>query len=317
MEINNRDTSRVTRHTSPGDDPSRVTRHTSRSRHASRVTRHAKITEGPLSSRALFELSLLSTTIFVFAALLLQFLLTLCSSLFLKIYAVTFQYSLFAINYQSESSSKWPDDQIYFIFATGPVLLSATGFLLLFLLKKMANARWKIRLVLTWLAFLMVNALPCGILAGVFFYDGFGVAFHWLIGSIVARGLIALSVFSFLVAFSNYWQRLFFKTSYTSAFLDSGINQKKFINNVFLKPWIYGFLILLFFNWPFSNLFWRAFLLSLGFMSISLIDKRAKMSQVVHIRKSRKKIFTSPYQPFYFALALALVWVADNIIINF
>jgi hypothetical protein len=55
--------------------------------------------DGPLSSRALGELSLYSTFIFVFAALLMQFLLTQYTALLLNAYSVSFQHSLFAINF--------------------------------------------------------------------------------------------------------------------------------------------------------------------------------------------------------------------------
>ena len=138
--------------------------------------------KGPLSSRGLLELSLFSTFIFVFTALLLQFLLTLLTALFLKSFSITFLYSLFAINYLTESSSNWPDEQVLLIFGTGPVIITTVGFLLLLMLRRLTSVGWKTKLFLTWMSFLMVNALPCGMIAGVFFYEGFGVAFHWLAG---------------------------------------------------------------------------------------------------------------------------------------
>jgi hypothetical protein len=226
-------------------------------------------------------------------------------------------YSQIPLNDLSENSLKWSEDQIYFIFGSGPLILSALGFFLLFVMKKFLNVRWKTKLTLTWMAFLMVNALPCSILAGVFFYDGFGVAFQWMFGSYIGRGLVALMVLALLIVFSRFWQRMFLKASYTSAFLGTGRHQKIFIKNVFLKPWIYGFFILLIFNWPFSNFFWRAFLLSLGYMAIALIDPDSRMLHQPHIRKSDKKIFTTRYQPVFFAAGLALIWIADNFIINF
>jgi hypothetical protein len=299
-------------------------------RPVSPVTRHGIIDKGPLSSRTLLDLSLFSTCMFVFAALFLQFLLTLHTAFLLKLYSISFQYSLFAINYMSESSynpfavnslsegsSKWTEDQIYLVFGSGPLILSAAGFLLLFFLKRSLNAGWKTKLALTWMAFLMVNALPGGIIAGVFFYEGFGVFFQWFISSTIARAVIAVMVLLFLVIFSRFWQWMFLKSSYTAAFLDNGDHQRIFLKNVFLKPWIYGFCMLLLFNWPFSNLFWRAFLVSLGYLALSLFDQNTPMHLNPMIRKSDKKIFTTRFQPVYFALVLAFIWVADYAIINF
>ncbi|MCX6303793.1 MAG: hypothetical protein NT040_02390 [Bacteroidetes bacterium] len=287
-----------------------------------------KSTEGHFSSRSLLELSLLSTFLFVFAALLLQFLLTLQTAFFLKMYDITFRYSLFAINYLSESSSnpvdflsesslKWSEDQLYFITGMGPVILTVVGFLLLFFMKKVRRISWKTRLALTWMAFLLVNALPCGLLAGVFFYDGFGVAFHWLVSSFVARMILAVAVLLLLIFFSRFWQRQFLKASCSGDFVDSGRHQRTYIKNVFFKPWIYGFFILLLFNWPFDNLFWRAFLLSFGYMAITLFDHSSPMHRKPHIRRSDNKIFANRLQPLWFALALALVWVADYLVVNY
>ena len=290
-------------------------------RHRTRSLKHRprnfKPGKGPLSSRGLLELSLFSTFIFVFTALLLQFLLTLLTALFLKSFSITFLYSLFAINYLTESSSNWPDEQVLLIFGTGPVIITTVGFLLLLMLRRLTSVGWKTKLFLTWMSFLMVNALPCGLIAGVFFYEGFGVAFHWLAGNDMVRGLIALLVLMGLIVFSRFWQRMFLKTAYTSVFLDSLEHQKTFIKNIFFKPWMFGLVILLLYNWPFSNFFWRAFLLSFGYMALALFDNNTRMHRKPHIRKSDKKIFTTRYQPLWFALLLALIWVADYIIINF
>ena len=80
---------------------------------------------------------------------------------------------------------------------------------------------------------------------------------------------------------------------------------------------MFGLVILLPYNWPFSNFFWRAFLLSFGYMALALFDNNTRVHRKPHIRKSDKKIFTTRYQPLWFALLLALIWVADYIIINF
>ena len=274
-----------------------------------------KPVEGPLSSRGLIELSLFSTFNFVFAALLIQFLLTLETAILLKIFSINFQYRLFTIIFAWQSGFKWTENQIYLVYGSGPLILSAIGFSLLLSLKKLRMVNWKIRLFVTWIAFMLVNSLPCSIIAGVLFFEGFGIAFHWFIDSYILRGIIAIIVLIIMVFFSRFWKRLFLKASYTSAFINNGNNQRIFLNNAYLKPWFYGFLILLLFNRPFNNLFWPAYLLSLGYLAISFLDN-AIMQFSLQIRKSDKRIFSNRSQLVYFIITLMLIWLAGNFRIN-
>ncbi len=273
--------------------------------------------EGPLSSKALFELSVFSTLLFVFAALFMQFLLTLYTAILLNLNSIAFQYSLFRISFLSESSSSWSVALVCFVFGSGPVILSFIGFILLFILGRIMDFGWKTKLALTWTAFLMVNALPCGMIAGVFFYESFGMAFQWLIGDDLVRGVIALVVLMILIIFSRFWLRMFLKTTYASVFSDNVESQKIFIKTVFLKPWIYGIIILMLFNLQFTNFYWRVFLLSLGYLAIVLYDPRLKIFRKPHIRRSDKKIFTSRYQVIFFVVVLILIGLADNALIYF
>ena len=271
--------------------------------------------QDPLSSHALFELRLFSTCIFVFAALLVQGLLTFYTAFLLKTFEYSIQYRLFTINYLSESATSWTLDQVYLVYASGPLILSVFGYLLLVTLKKITTASWKIKLTMAWMAFLMVNAIPCGLIAGVFFFDSLGVAFQWSVNSFIVRVLIALAVFLILVLFSRYWSRLFIKASYTSVFLKNRKNQKAFLINVYFRPWIYGSVILMFFNWPFYSFFWPASLLSLGYLAISVLNQSKKFSKI-HIMKSEKRSFTTRSQILYFVIAIALIWVAGTFRIN-
>ena len=281
-----------------------------------RKPRVFKPAEGPLSSKSLLELSLFSTFFFIFGALLLQFLLTLHTAILLKLFSFSFQYSLFSINFLTESSTGWSPNRIYLVFGSGPFVLSATGMFLLFVLRKEIISNWRIKFALTWIAFLMVNALPCGILAGVFLFDELGMAFHWFVPDLLARGVIAMVVLTILIMFSRYWQRFFFKASYTQSLINNQENQRTYIKYVFLIPWISGFIILLVFNWQFNNFYWRAYLMCLGYLMIALLDHKSRMQRKPHIWKSDKKIFASRYQMIYFAIALLLVWIVDNAVIN-
>jgi len=273
--------------------------------------------EGPLSRRALFSLSLFSSYYFIFAALITQFLLTLITSFWLRLYHITFEYSLFAITFLSESSNSWTAGQIYLVFGAGPVSLTLLGLVCLFVLRRDVYAGWKIKLALTWLTFFMLNVLPGSILAGAIFYEGFGMAFQWLIGNFILRGLIALGVLVIMILFSRFWWKLFLRTAYTTALIDHSDHQRTFIRSVYFWPWIVGFIVLMLFNWPFENPVWRTYLLSLGFLSLAVFDRRPRMHRKPNIMKSDKKIFATKWQPLWFFLILLTVWLIDLMVTGF
>jgi hypothetical protein len=274
------------------------------------------IEEGPLSKRALLELRLYSTFVFVFAALLLQFLLTFHTAFLLEAYSYPIRYGLFTINYLSESRTNWIVDQVYLVFGSGPLIASAVGWFLLFVLKKIKFSSWKARLAVTWMAFLMVNAIPCGLVAGLFFLDGLGIVFQWTVDSIIARGVIALATLLILIVSNRYWRWLFLKTAYTAALLNTAERQKIFLTNIYIKPWIYGLIILMLFNWRFYGFFWPAFLLSVGYCAIPFSNHK-QLYPNIRIMKSANKIFTSRFHILYFIIAIALVWIAGNFSIHF
>lgn len=271
---------------------------------------------GPLSSRSLFELSLFSTVVFVFAALFVQFLLTLYTATLLKIVAYPFQYRLFSIHYLSESQVGWTDSQILMVFGMGPIIISIIGFWLLNLLKRTSGLSWKIMLVFSWTAFLMVYTLPCGIVVGTFSFDSFGILFKWFNDNFLLRGLIAMAVFASLLFFNQFWLMLFLRTAYSSHFTQESGDRRIFIRNVVFKPWIYGFFILLFFNWPFNSLYWPVFILIIGFLLIPIEDKLLRFPNF-HIRDIDSRIFKSRFQIFFFAVLLVLLWFANYAIIYF
>lgn len=273
-----------------------------------------KPAEDPLSSRALIKLNLYSTCIFVLLALAMQFLLTLEMAVLLKIAAYPFQYNLFSISYSSEGDIKWSETAIYFVFCSGPLLLSLAGLRLLAVMSTLKHTGWKIKLILAWLAFLLVNALPCGIVSGALFFDGIGVAFHAMIDNFFIRALIGLVVLFILIYFTHFWQLQFLASAWSPAFIENSDNHRIYLKNVFIKPWIYGVIILLFFNWPFNNFYWPAFLLSLGYLSYNTrqlfrFDRFPK-------NNLKDKQFTVRFQIMGMAAFLVLLWTL-NFMLNY
>lgn len=278
--------------------------------------RKRKPAEGPLSKRSLRELSLFSLVIFLASALLMQFLLCSWMMILLHYFDIHFDYSLFHISFFSESGAKWSEEMIMLVFGSGPLLMSVGGVVLFLNIKKLSLVSWKTKLVLTWMCFFMVNALPCSILAGTMLYDSFGVAYMWMMNSIVSRGILALLVLILLVITSRFWYFQFLKTVFTLEFFNSPEAQRSYFFSVFFRPWFLGVVILMAFNWPFTNLFWPAFLISMGYMAILLID-----TPVIRFRPriwmSEKQLFPSRIQLVTVAVALILIWGAGNIRVRF
>ena len=83
--------------------------------HEKRSLGFGKQVEDPLARHSLLELAAYSAFSFVFAALLLQFLITLQTAILLDLYSITFKYRLFNIEFTSVSGTKWPLYRIYLV----------------------------------------------------------------------------------------------------------------------------------------------------------------------------------------------------------
>lgn len=228
--------------------------------------------EGPMSRKSLLELTLFSSGLFIYAALLAQFFLTLITGLTLKFFSFSFTYKPFLILFSYVSDLNWSENRIYTVFLSGPFFLSIIGWLLYFRLKRQYRIPWRLKLFLTWFAFVCANSFPVGLLAGSLFYESAGVAFQWLIPVTLIRLLIGLIILALLVLSSRLWLKAFLKTSYSSVFFSDADDQFEFLVSAFFKPWVLGMLILLPFNYPFTGWFWPASILCLGFPAFMLLD---------------------------------------------
>jgi hypothetical protein len=236
--------------------------------------------------------------------------------LLLNYFDIRFRYGLFSISFSSVNGSKWSEEMIMIVFGSGSLILSIGGLALLFFLKNLSMAGWKTKLILTWMSFLMVNAFPCGILTGALLYDGFGVAFFWMVNSFIFRGILALIVLTLLVFTNRLWYFLFLKTAYTLSFYNTPEDQKRFFIAVFFRPWILGLLFIIAFSWPFTNLYWPAFIFSLGYLALIIVADPV-LPNKPRIKKSDKQIFSRPYHIVLIAVLLVLIWIAGNLKINF
>ncbi len=274
------------------------------------------IDEDPISPRSLTELRRFSTFIFVFAAIVIQFILTLQTAALLKLFSYQFNYSMFLLEYVDETSKPWTEAMVTFVFGSGPLMFTILGVWFLTALNGSNISNWKTRLILTWVTYVMVNALPCGIISGFLFFDNLGVVFQWLFESFYQRGVIALVVLIMLIYTSGFWLFLFMKTAWHPVFIASSENRRTFIHHVFTLPWLQGSLILLLFNWPFYSLYWPLFLLCLGYIAYPAYNHLRAVPDL-EIEASPNTMFTSRYQILYMVIGLACIWCVNFIIVRF
>lgn len=227
--------------------------------------------------RSTGDLVFFSSAWFVISLLAVRAFVTVWTGLLLKISGISFEYRLFSIDFISEFSysqfmlreitladTRWTEEQIYLVFGSGPLIVSALGFRVLMGLRRRITAPWKTRLVLAWLSFVMVNTLPAALLTGVFVYDGFGTAFQWMVPGWFLRGALGLGVSLVLVASGRFWRRLFLNACHDPLYLADEYRQKEFIQRVFLRSWLWGALALIPFSLATLSPYWVVFSLALG-----------------------------------------------------
>lgn len=263
---------------------------------------------GPLSLKSLFELFLFSTAAFVFLSLFLKFLLTIGTSVLLRHYSISFTYRLFGIS--SSMESNWPVLRILIVFGFGVFAIFGAGLLLVIIVKKLGPANWKAKLILTWMAFLMVQILPMSLLAGTIFYDGFGIAYQWLFSSVLARIIPTFFAVAICMILRPFWINLFLKTAYSSVFLSEDANSKTFIKNSVILPWIAGVIVLLPFVVLHRDWFWLISLIGIGFTVLPAFGNNIPPRNF-KITKSDKTIFRLPYPLIKILAIVALLLIAD------
>jgi hypothetical protein len=245
-------------------------------------------------SRYLKKLTAFSTVIFVFTALAFRFFINLQTSALLRGYSYHFRYRLFDITFATLDGNKWSLSRILIVFGLGYMVFMLVGLFLLNKFKNIHNVDWKTRLILTWIAFLLVNSVPAAILAGVFSVNSFGIIFHWLAMNVFIRIAIGLGALLMMCLSRNFWVFLFLKATPSRFFLTDDEPMELYIMHVFTKSWLYGFLILLIFNWPLRDIFWPVFFLSFGVVALPLFVRQVAHEDI-SIRKSGREILSSPY----------------------
>ena len=257
------------------------------------------------------QLAILSTSIFVFSFLAYRFIINGFTAILIGAQSLKFRYRLFDYSFNSIDGEKWPIEVIIYVFGLGYVVLTILGIVLAKKARHIHNVKWKIRLIMAWVAFLFVNSIPAAIIAGVFSVNSFGILFHWLVPDTLIRVLISLGAFLTMYLSRNYWIFLFLKASPASLFLTEDEPMRMYVQHVLCKSWLYGFFILLLFNWPMFDLFWPVFLLSLGFIARPFSCDNI-LHEDIYVRKSNKQVFTFQNSIYYLIGLLVLIRIAGT-----
>jgi hypothetical protein len=206
--------------------------------------------------------------------------------------------------------SHWPVLRIFVVFGFGVSAIFGAGLLLVKILQKTGPVNWKVKLVLTWMAFLMVQILPMSLLAGTFFYDGFGIAYQWLFSSVLARIIPTFLALVVCMILRPFWIKLFLKTAYSSAFLSENKYSITFIKNSVILPWIAGVIILLPFAVLHRDWFWLISLIGIGFTVLPAFGNNIPPRDF-KITKSDKTIFRLRYPLIKILAIVVLLLMAD------
>ena len=162
----------------------------------------------------------------------------------------------------------------------------------------------------------MIHTLPLGIVAGIYIFDGFGIAYTWLFQNIIVRVLFALPVLLIAIYRRQFWIIRFLKTAYSSVYLDNGLYRKEYIRDCFILPWFVGAIILSAFALPHHTWIWFVFIFGLGIVILPIFRKTIPARKIL-IHKSGKKILPFRYPLLYFITITSVIWLVSLIRIFF
>ena len=253
----------------------------------------------PLSSKALLQLLLFSAFTYVLVVLMIRFLTTILETGLLSFFNIKFIYSPFSVLFAYTETGNWNVNKILVTFGGIPLLLFAIGLVSLYVRTNF----WKVNMAFTWLAFILVNSLPLNMLTGAFLFQGFGIAYQWLLPLMVLRIALAIPALALMLWSRPFWVQRFMKCAYSREFQSEEKRRKRYITYAVILPWYSGTLALIPFAFSGQSWFWLLGVGGLGLLFIPLGKYRIAAESVVYT--TGKQIFTIPY-PFLFVIVVVL-----------
>jgi len=218
-----------------------------------------------------------STFIFTLTVLFVRFTINLQTAFAMKFIHIKFVYQPFGNLLGEAARGNWTDGKVILVYSVGPLMFFLLGLLVLRILMKNKLLTWKMRLVLTWIAFVFIHLLPLGMLAGVVLYDDFGYAFTNILMSPMVRLAISLIFLAVAVYFRPFWLKLFLKASMSHRIASERSTYLKF---VFIRPWMLGTLIIAAFAVIGQYWSWLIIIVLMGFVVLPFFnwaDPRIKL----------------------------------------
>jgi hypothetical protein len=205
-----------------------------------------------------------ATNFTLLAAIFVQFSIIGISALFIQLFHIPFDwYPLFLKNVSS-NLELWGLSRLFLVYGGIPLAFFAFGLMLYFILISKHTISWRVRLLISWISFYMVNNFLAGIIASLFAFDGIGVALIWMFPNFYMRLMLAILVALVLVFTRPFWEKLFMKAVYSKTFLRDRRSRNDFINQVFRIPWMFTTLLFLIFGFLSGMWFWGLSLVSMG-----------------------------------------------------
>lgn len=197
-----------------------------------------------------------SSFLLINAAITVRVLHVLVTASLLRLSSISFTYTPLNIVFTSIAKGSWNLEKLIVVYGFVTLVFLVFGFFLFFILMKHRFKNLKLRLFLSWLAFLSVNLPAVNLSAGVFLYAEFGMAYTWIVNSLVLQIIIALIVLALAVAMRPIWIHRFLQVSYSSTLIDSYDDKKRFIRAAFVLPVFPAFLVVLLSGISVSAYFW-------------------------------------------------------------
>ena len=262
--------------------------------------------------REAFNFTLISTISFIVSFFLVHVVTNLFQVFYLHVNGVNFFSSLQRIRFLPGDQSIWDDSMILMVYGFPYFISLIVGVLLSGWLASGKKDDWRVRLFLIWLAIHAIMQFAAGVVYATFFYDGFGIAYHWLFSALAVRIAVTFLVLLVLFATGGQWMRQFLKASPTRLFFQKLELRYKFLWFSVLIPWVVGSAIILVMFYPPVNrdIFITLFCYLLIFVPML---KVLPLNESVRLVKSEKKVFPVRAAWIYIVLLLVLLRFVSRI----
>lgn len=257
----------------------------------------------PFSSKSLFDLFLFSSFIFVLASLFIRYILTYLESVMFNFFDIIYVYTPFSNYFTYTDSGNWNLNKLVVVFGLLPALMFASGFLLLLI----KTRNWKTNLFITWLAFLLCSSLPVSMLTGSFIYDGFGIAYHWVLQYFILRIGLAVFAVGIMMWFRPFWIQRFLRCTYTRELTSEESKRNKFLLYTIYLPWYAGTLACIPFAFSGHSWYWIVSLAFTGIIVLPVFRLETQFEDVTY--QTGKAIFLVRFPLVFVLTVIGVLWV--------